>query len=104
MTRCAWLDHRTGERVCLRRDRHQCEVGSTRLANRCTRTDEHYCQMGRHLAASRPARLRPPWRFGTARRPMVSHPPKPHPVRDAVLGAWIVAWLVGFAAFVGVVR
>lgn len=41
----------------------------------------------------------------TARRPMVSHPPKPHPVRDAVLGAWIVAWLVvGVAVLPGVLR
>lgn len=80
---CVWIEAGTTNRICLREDAHDCPLRPTRLATRCTRTDAHMCRMGRHLAASRPSRL--------AR------------VRDAVLGAWIVAWLVGFAAFVGVV-
>lgn len=60
--RCAFRNVQTGERVCLRTDRHDCEVRAARLANRCTITSPHTCTLGAHRMASRPSRIRLPWR------------------------------------------
>lgn len=65
-TRCAFRDVATGERVCLRADRHDCEV------RRPVRIRAH------RPMVSRPSRVRLSWRS----------------VGRALLGTWIAAWLV----------
>lgn len=61
-TRCAFRDVATGARVCLRTDRHDCEVRRPVRVHR--------------PMASRPSRVRLPWRS----------------IGKALLGVWIAGW------------